>query len=75
MGGSCYAALLTVKGAMVGDARVLRRTDDLVIDTGPGRGATVKAFLNKYLISEDAELHDAPELAVVGLVGVAERVV
>lgn len=69
VGGSCYAALLTVKGSMVGDARILRRENDLVIDTGPGRGETVKAFLEKYLISEDAELHEAPELAVVGLVG------
>lgn len=69
VGTSCYAALLTVKGSMVGDARILKRESDLVIDTGPGRGATVKAFLEKYLISEDAELHDAPELAVVGLVG------
>ena len=45
LGASCYAALLTVKGSMVGDARVLKRAGDLVIDTGPGRGATVKAFL------------------------------
>ena len=68
-GSSCYAALLTVKGSMVGDARILRRGAELVIDTGPKRGAAVKDFLNKYLISEDAELVDAPELAVVGLVG------
>jgi folate-binding protein YgfZ len=68
-GASTYTALLTVKGAMVGDARVLKRGDELVIDTGPTRGATVKDFLNKYLISEEAELHDAPEFAVVGLVG------
>lgn len=72
-GGSCYAALLTVKGSMVGDARVLRRGGDVVIDTGPGRAGAVKDFLNKYLISEDAELHDAPELAVVGLVGPQAR--
>lgn len=69
VGGSCYAALLTVKGSMVGDARILRRENDLVIDTGPGRGTAVKDFLNKYLISEDAEVHDAPEFMVVGLVG------
>lgn len=69
VGASCYAALLTVKGSMVGDARILRTENGLVIDTGPGRGAAVKAFLEKYLISEDAEIHDAPELAVVGLVG------
>lgn len=68
-GSSCYAALLTVKGSMVGDARILRLGAELVIDTGPKRGGAVKDFLNKYLISEDAELHDAPELAVVGLVG------
>ena len=33
----------------------------------------MKAFLEKYLISEDAEILDAPELAVVGLVGPASR--
>lgn len=69
VGGSCYAAMLTPKGAMVGDLRVLKREGDLVLDTGAGRGAAVKDFLNKYLISEDAELHDAPELAVLGVVG------
>jgi len=68
-GQSCHAAMLTVKGAMVADVRVLRRANDFVVDTGPGRGATAKDFLNKYLISEDAEVLDAPELAVLGLVG------
>lgn len=72
-GGSCYAALLTVKGSMVGDARILRREGDVVVDTGPGRGQAVKDFLNKYLISEDAEIFDAPEFAVVGLVGPQSR--
>lgn len=70
-GASCYTAVLTVKGAMVGDARVLRRENDLLIDTGPGCGASLKEFFSKYLISEDAEIHDAPELAVVGLLGPA----
>jgi folate-binding protein YgfZ len=69
VGSSLYAAFLTPKGAMVCDARVLKRADDLVLDTGLGQRATLKAFLEKYLISEDAELVDAPELAVVGLLG------
>lgn len=69
VGASCYAAVLTVKGGMVGDVRVLRRADDVILDTGPGRGATVKDFLEKYLISEEAELAAAPELALVGLLG------
>jgi folate-binding protein YgfZ len=68
-GGSVYAALLNPKGGMMGDLRVLRLGDALVLDTGKGFGASVKGFLSKYLISEDAELADAPELAVVGLLG------
>jgi folate-binding protein YgfZ len=69
VGASNYAALLTNKGAMVGDVRVLKLDDALVLETGPGRAEAVKAQLLKYLISEDAEVVDAPELAVVGLVG------
>jgi folate-binding protein YgfZ len=69
VGGSTYAALLTAKGAMVGDARILKREDELIIDTGPGRGATVLAFLQKYLISEEAEVVEADDVVVVGLVG------
>lgn len=69
VGASLYAAFLTPKGAMVCDARVLKREQDLVLDTGPGQRAVLRAFLEKYLISEDAEIHDAPELAVVGLLG------
>jgi folate-binding protein YgfZ len=69
VGASCYVAMLTVKGSMIGDARILRRANDWVVDTGPGQGAAVKAFLDKYLISEDAEIHAAPELAVLSLLG------
>lgn len=69
VGGSNYAALLTAKGAMVGDARVLRRADDLVLDTGPGRAASLLEFLHKYLISEDAEVSVSAQFFVIGLVG------
>lgn len=68
-GHACYAAVLTAKGAMVGDVRVLKRADELVLDTGEGRGAAVLEFLNRYLISEDAELSAAADLAVLGLLG------
>ncbi|MBM7113625.1 YgfZ/GcvT domain-containing protein [Archangium primigenium] len=60
-GASTYAAFITVKGAMVADARILRRDADLLLDLEPGLGAKVREFLEKYLISEDAELHDATE--------------
>jgi folate-binding protein YgfZ len=69
VGAAAYAAMLTAKGAMVGDVRILKREDEVLLDTGPGRGAGVLEFLNKFLISEEAELAAADDLAVVGLVG------
>lgn len=68
-GAGCLAAVLTPKGAMVGLLRVLRRSEDLLLDVADGRALAVKEFLSRYLISEDAELHDAPEFALVSLVG------
>jgi folate-binding protein YgfZ len=58
-GSWAYAALLTAKGAMVADARILRRPGDVLLDVEPGLGAKVLEFLGKYLISEDVELEDA----------------
>lgn len=64
------AALLTPKGAMVADARVVRRADDLLLLAEPGYGPVVLGTLERYLISEDAELSDATagfgQLTVVG---------
>jgi folate-binding protein YgfZ len=69
-GAATYTALITVKGAMVADARLLKREADLVLDVEPGHGAKVKEFLEKFLISEDAELHEASgELGVLRLLG------
>lgn len=69
VGESCHVAMLTAKGAMVGDGRVLKLADALVLDTGAGHGGTVKDFLLKYLISEEAEVEPASDLALVGLLG------
>jgi folate-binding protein YgfZ len=57
--GVAYAAMLTAKGAMVADARVWRRQDALLLELEPGYGGKAREFLEKYLISEDAELADA----------------
>lgn len=69
VGQSCPVAMLTAKGAMVGDGRVVKLADELVVDTGATFGPAVNDFLNKYLISEEAEVTLAPDLAMVGLVG------
>lgn len=69
-GTAAYAAMVNVKGAMVGDARILKREEDLLLDVEPGLGAKVLDFLGKYLISEDAELHDMTgEYALLRLLG------
>jgi aminomethyltransferase len=64
------AALLTAKGAMVADARVVKRADDFLLLTEPGYGPVVRGGLERYLISEDAELSDATadfgQLSLVG---------
>lgn len=69
VGSSLYATALTAKGAMVADLRVLRRPEDVVLDCEPGMADAVKAFLEKYLVSEDAEIDVAKNLAVIGLYG------
>ncbi len=69
VGSSLYVTMLSAKGAMIGDARVLKRDEDVILDLEPGSLPTVKAFLEKYLISEDAEIQEAPDLAVIGLLG------
>jgi aminomethyltransferase len=57
-GAAAYTAMITAKGAMVADARLLKREAELLLDVEPGTGAKVKEFLEKYLISEDAEIHE-----------------
>ena len=68
--GSTYAALLTLKGAMVADARVLKRSDDLLLEVEPGFGSTVQAALQRYVVSEEVEISDASSdfglLAIAG---------
>jgi folate-binding protein YgfZ len=69
VGESCPVTMLTAKGAMVGDGRVLKLPEAMVVDTGAGFGGAVKDFLLKYLISEEAEIDDAGDFAMVALLG------
>ncbi|MFY0571226.1 YgfZ/GcvT domain-containing protein [Archangium lansingense] len=69
-GAATYAAMITVKGSMVADARIIRSESELLLDLEPGLGAKVLEFLGKFLISEDAELHEATgELGILRLMG------
>jgi folate-binding protein YgfZ len=73
-GGALYTAMLTVKGHLVADARVVRRRDDLLLDSEPGLAQTLLEHLDHYLISEDAQLHDATgELGLLSFAGLRAR--
>jgi len=65
-----YAALLTAKGGMVADVQLLRREEDVLLLLEPGLAPVVLAHLQKYLISEEAELEDCSaqygQLSLVG---------
>ncbi|MFN7135351.1 MAG: YgfZ/GcvT domain-containing protein, partial [Myxococcales bacterium] len=70
VGAGAYATMVNVKGRMVADVRVLKRQDELLLDLEPGRAEPASEFLNKYLISEDAEIHDVTgEVAVLSFFG------
>jgi len=68
-GQSLYAAMLTPKGAMVADVRVFKAPQVLWLDLEPRLGAKALEFLNKYLISEEAELAATEARAMVSLLG------
>jgi folate-binding protein YgfZ len=65
-----YAALLTAKGAMVADVRLVKREEDVLCLVEPGLSPAVLAHLERFLISEDAALEDASaqfgQLSLVG---------
>ncbi len=69
VGGACLATVLNTKGAMVGLLRVVKLADALVLEVFDGRLAPVQEFMGRYLISEDAELLEAPGFATLCLVG------
>lgn len=59
VGEQTYAAVLTAKGSMICDVRVLKRESDVLLELEAGFAPKAKAALEKYIISEDVELSDA----------------
>lgn len=56
-GSGCYAAVLTPKGKMLGDLRVLRTEDELLVDTERVALQPVFDVLRRGLVGYDAVLH------------------
>jgi folate-binding protein YgfZ len=58
VGDQTYAALLTTKGSMICDVRVLKRESDVLLEFEAGLAPKAKATLEKYIVSEDVEISD-----------------
>jgi tRNA-modifying protein YgfZ len=56
-GGGCYAAVLTNKGKMLGDLRILDTGEELWLDTERAALQEVFNVIRRALIGYDAELH------------------
>jgi folate-binding protein YgfZ len=73
-GSGCYAALLTHKGKMLADMRILRGPDWLWIDTEPGTLQPVLRNVQTYSIGRDVRAADeTSHRAMLSLVGPAAR--
>jgi folate-binding protein YgfZ len=56
-GGGCYAALLTPKGKMLGDLRILDAGDELLLDTGRVALQPLFNAIRRTMIGYDVQLH------------------
>ena len=75
-GRGCYAALLSPKGKMLGDLRILDAGDELLLDTERGALQAIFNVLHRARVGFDAELRKRTlERGLLSLVGPAARTV
>jgi folate-binding protein YgfZ len=73
-GHGCYATVLTHKGKLRTDLRVLRGDDWLMLDTEPIGHAVLAHMLRTYSLGRDVEFEDVTESrALLSLIGPAAR--
>jgi tRNA-modifying protein YgfZ len=73
-GGGCYAAVLTPKGKMLGDLRILDAGGELLLDTERSALQAVFNVIHRSLIGYDAELHKRTvQRGLVSLIGPRAR--
>jgi aminomethyltransferase len=54
-----HAAVITARGKLVGEGRVIaRENDELLLDLDPEAHAATLDHLDRFLVSEDCQLHD-----------------
>src|SRR3954447_20248365 len=73
-GQGCYAALLTHKGKVVADMRILRGPDWLLVDTEPHALAPLRRNVDMYSIGRDVQVTDQTgERAILSVIGPEAR--
>ena len=73
-GQGCYATLLTHKGKVVADMRILRGPEWLLIDTEPHALPPLARNVDMYSIGRDVQLQNVTaERAILSLIGPAAR--
>jgi tRNA-modifying protein YgfZ len=73
-GTGCYAALLSPKGKMLGDLRILDTGEELLLDTERGALQAIFNVLHRARLGFDAELHKRTlQCGLLSLVGPAAR--
>lgn len=69
-GQGCHAAMLTIKGKLLGDLRIYCDAEALRIDTDPAATGKIREALEKHLIMDDVVIEDVSaaqgELGVYG---------
>jgi tRNA-modifying protein YgfZ len=70
IGEGCYAAFLTHKGKMLGDLRILRTEDELLLDTERVALQSLFDMIRRFKIGFDVELHKRTiERGLLSLIG------
>ncbi len=73
-GRGCYAALLTHKGKMLGDLRVLDLGDELLLDTERSALQELFNMIRRFKLGSDVELHKRTlEMGLLSLIGPEAR--
>jgi folate-binding protein YgfZ len=57
--GGQRSALLNSKARVLADLRLYAQTDSLLVDTGESPASHVKEILDRFIITEDVQIHDA----------------
>jgi folate-binding protein YgfZ len=75
-GRGCYAALLTPKGKMLGDLRVLDLGDELLLDTERSALQELFNMIRRFKLGSELELHKRTlEMGLLSLIGPEARTV